>query len=324
MHFTLPEDNLHNAFNAFDLILTSEPQNPSGDAGEELKLHIANSTWGQKDYYFIPAFLDTLALYYGAGINLVDFISDPNACRLIINEWVSRETEERIQDLLPPGSISTLTRLVLANAIYFKANWLYPFDESYTKDGPFTLLDGTNVTAPLMFQSTTTQYYEVPGEFSAVKLPYQGEKKNSMIIILPEVGNFETFENNFTNQTLTAIIQGLARYRVELTLPRFDYEWEDSFKGILKSLGMEDAFTPYVADFSGIDGTKDLYISDVLHKAFIAVDEIGTEAAAATAIIIDIVSMPPLAVMTIDRPFLFVIRNDDTGAILFLGRVLAP
>lgn len=324
MHFTLPENNLHNAFNALELALTTEPENPDPNRGEELKLHIANSTWGQKDYYFVPDFLDILAQYYGAGMNLVDFISDPEACRLLINDWVSQKTGDRIQDLLPPGSISSLARLVLTNAIYFKANWLVPFDEDETRDGDFYLLDGGSVTVPIMNQVIDTSYTEVPGEYQAVKLGYQGTKQNSMVIILPEEGRFESVENSLSSDTFNGIVQAMGRYKVTLAVPKYEYEWESPLKSTLRSLGMVDAFVDGQADFSGINGQRDLIIHDVYHKAFVAVDEIGTEAAAATAIVVGVTSVPPPAAMTINRPFIFAIYNDDTGAILFLGRVMQP
>ncbi|MBN2532787.1 MAG: hypothetical protein JXB88_07850 [Spirochaetales bacterium] len=324
MHFTLPENNLHNAFNALELALTAEPENPDPTRGEELKLHIANSTWGQKDYYFMPDFLDILALYYGAGMNLVDFISDPEQCRLLINDWVSLKTEDRINDLLPPGSIDALTRLVLTNAIYFKANWLDPFDEDNTRDDGFYLLNGSSVTIPIMHQALITRYTGVPGEYQAVKLDYQGTKRNSMIVILPEQGRFESVENSLTRDAFNGIVQAMSRYNVTLAMPKFGYEWESSLKTILKALGMVDAFTDNQADFSGINGQRNLVITDVFHKAFVAVDEIGTEAAAATAIVVGEVSIPPSATMTINRPFIFAIYNDDTGAVLFLGRFVQP
>ena len=321
MHFTLPEDNLHNTFNALELILTTEPEKPPQDMGEEMKLHIANSTWGQKDYYYVPGFLDILSIHYGAEMNVVNFITNPEACRLLINDWVSEKTEERINDLLPERSIDTLTRLVLTNAIYFKANWMDPFEEKDTHDGLFYPSTGGSVTVPMMTQVTIAGYCEVPGEYSAVKLPYQGVKKNSMIIILPDQGQFESFENLVTLQVLNDIIQAQTTHQVDLTMPKYSYEWEDSLRTTLIDLGMKDAFINGIADFSGINGQYNLAITNVFHKAFVAVDEIGTEAAAATAIVIGKTSIPDFAEMTIDRPFLYFIYNDDTGAILFFGRV---
>jgi hypothetical protein len=180
LHFSLPEERLHNAFNSLEITLTAENPDPPEYAGEDLKLRIANSTWGQKDYYFVPEFLDILALHYGASMNTVDFQANPEACRLLINDWVFDKTEEKIEDLLPPGSIDSLTRLVLTNAIYFKANWLNPFDEANTGDGIFNRLDGGTTTVPMMRQSAIMGFCEVPGEYKAVKLPYQGTKETSI------------------------------------------------------------------------------------------------------------------------------------------------
>lgn len=324
MHFDLPNDRLHNAFNALEIELTTQTENAPPELGEELKLHIANSTWGQKGYYFVPDFLDILAVNYGAGMNLVDFISQPDECRVLINDWVSDKTEQRIMDLLPPGSINALTRLVLTNAIYFKANWADPFDEKDTIQGPFTLLNGSEISVPMMSQISILPYCKSPGEYAAVKLPYQGVKKNSMVIILPDEGNFNTFIQGFDNLQYNTILSLFRTYMVTFKMPKFEYEWSESLKPPLIGSGMTDAFDYMKADFSGINGEKDLYIFDVFHKAFVSVDEKGTEAAAATAIVVGTTSVPEPAEMTIDRPFLFVIHNDDTGAILFFGMVLVP
>jgi len=256
-------------------------------------------------------------------MNIVDFITDPDYCRLLINEWVSDQTEEKIQDLLPPGSIKSTARLVLTNAIYFKANWFKPFEEADTIDGPFFPSNGSTSTVPMMNQVLITLYAEAPGEYQAVKLAYQGTKRNSMVIIMPEQGSFESFENSLSLSTFNEIIRGMIDYQVTLSLPKFDFDWDSSLVSALQSLGMEDAFMDTRADFSGINGQQDgLYIHDVFHKAFIAVDEIGTEAAAATAVIAGYFLSPPKAVMTINRPFIFAIYNDDTGVILFLGRMV--
>jgi serpin B len=324
MHFSLPEERLHNAFNSLEITLTEENPDPPEYAGEDLKLHIANSTWGQKDYYFVPEFLDILALHYGAEMNTVDFAGNPEACRLLINDWVYEKTEEKIEDLLPQGSIDSLTRLVLTNAIYFKATWLNPFDENNTRDGTFYHLDGSTATVPMMYQSAILGYGEVPGEYKAVKLPYQGTKETSMIIILPDQGTFEGFENSFTKTTYDTIIASMGSYMVDITMPKFSYEWGESLKTYLQSLGMTDAFIDGLADFSGINGLYTLVITDVFHKAFVAVDEKGTEAAAATAIVFGETAVPESAEIVIDRPFLFFIQHDDTGTILFMGKVGTP
>ncbi|MBN2440874.1 MAG: hypothetical protein JXJ04_06000 [Spirochaetales bacterium] len=323
MHFNLQEERLHNAFNGLEIALTSEQDEPPGVMGDNLKLHIANSTWGQQGYYFVPDYLDILATHYGAAMNTVDFISEPEPCRLLINSWVSEETENRINDLIPEGAISPVTRLVLTNAIYFKANWFDPFNAADTQAGLFNRLDGTIVPAQMMFQITTSPFYEVPGEYKAVKLRYQGEKNNSMIIILPENGFYTDFENNFSLNQLTEMKEAMIPHNVHLTLPQFSFGWANSLKNLLQDLGMTDAFNSSLADFSGINGERNLFIGDVFHQSFVAVDEKGTEASAATAIVFPESSMPDEATMTIDHPFIFLIVNDDTGAILFLGRVLS-
>lgn len=324
MHFTLSEDRFNNAFNALDLVLTSEPAIPNPEMGEDIELHIVNSTWGQKDYVFQTPFLDIIAVNYGAGLNIVDFSTNPNGCRLLINNWVSDQTQSKIKDLLPAGSIDSLTRLVLVNAIYFKAVWMLPFNEENTEDGPFYLQDGSVLTTPLMHHVLHTGYSEVPGQYQAVKLDYQGTKRNSMIIILPAAGQLTAFEDNLSYETFMGIYQGLGQYEVTLALPKFSYEWEKSLKPAFQSMGMTDAFNYQLADFSGITTMEQIFISDVFHKAFISVDEIGTEAAAATAVVFAGSSVPEKVTMTIERPFIFLIFNDDTNSILFMGRVLVP
>jgi serpin B len=329
LHFTLQGERFHNAYNSLDLTLTSEPANPNPDMGEDLKLHIANSIWGQKDYFFYPEFLDILAYHYGAGLNTVDFFTNSEQCRLLINDWVSNQTEERIKDLLPSGSVTPLTRMVLTNAIYFKATWYYPFDEDNTNDESFYLLSGNTSTIPMMHQILNTIYYEVAGQYQAVKLNYQGQRRNSMIIVMPAEGNYTSFENSFTYNIFKEIIQEMTAYRVILTLPKFTYRWGGTITSVLKSLGMTESFDSSLADFSGITNEEKLFISDVIHKAFVGVDENGTEAAAATAIVMtgsapNPPTPPPAVTMTINRPFIFFIYNENTGTILFMGRVLEP
>jgi len=330
MHFTLPTDRFHNAFNALDTELTSEPLNPVPEMGKELKLYIANSIWGQKDYYFYPDFLDILAINYGAGIHTVDFNQYPEQCRVLINDWVSDQTEERITNLLPAGSITPLTRLVLTNAIYFKANWYSPFNEENTYDEDFYLANGSSITIPMMHKTETISYYEVSGQYQAVRLIYQGIKSNSMILILPAEGQLSTFESGFTYNTFNEIRQGMTTYRVILTFPKFSYEWGDTIKTLLQELGMTESFTAD-ADFTGITNEERLFIGDVIHKSFVSVDEIGTEAAAATAVIMPgsagpepTPTPPPVVTMTVNRPFYFIIFNNNTQTILFLGRVSVP
>lgn len=322
LNFILSQDRLHPAFNSLDLQLRQRGQGAEGKNGTAFRLDVANAIWGQKDYQFLAQYLDVLAQNYGAGLRIVDFIKQTEQSRITINQWVSDQTQGKIKDLIPPGAINELTRLVLTNAIYFNAAWKYPFNEEATSDGPFHLLDGSSVTARMMKQTESFGYAE-GADYQAVELPYSGEEL-SMVILLPKAGEFEAFENSLDAQLAKTIIGQLETNEVALTMPKFEYESSFSLKQALSTLGMEVAFTTD-ADFSGMDGNHDLLIQDVLHKAFVSVDEAGTEAAAATAVIVGTTGWPAQqAQVTIDRPFLFLIRDIATGSIVFVGRVLNP
>ena len=327
LRFSLPSERLHPAFNALEQQLASRGRNlPRDEDGSGFQLSIANSIWGQREFDFEDSFLDLLAEQYGAGMRLVDFIGSPDPSRLLINDWVAQRTEDRIKDLLPEGSVNVLTRLVLTNAIYFNASWLDPFDPVQTVDGAFSKLDGSSVTTPMMNQLVRTVYTEGQG-YQAVELPYVGYEV-SMVVILPEADDFGAFESDLDRDTLEGIMRDLSDTQVTLTMPRFEFEADVGLSEVLKGLGMPIAFEPpgadSGADFSGMDGRRDLFIHDVLHKAFVAVDEEGTEAAAATAVMVGVTSLPPSATMVIDRSFIFLIRDRATGTVLFLGRVVDP
>lgn len=322
LHFTLPQERLHPAVNALEQSLAKASE---GADKKAFRLHGVNSLWGQKGYSFLPDFLDLLARHYGAGMQLVDFVSDPESARRTINDWISQQTEKKIQNLIPPGSVNQLTRLVLANAIYFKASWQYPFEHRLTTDGPFYLLDGSEVQVPMMRMSRPAILRYAQGEgYQAVELPYVGERM-SMLILVPDAGRFSAFETSLDAGKLQGIIASMEPQQVDLTLPRFRYEFSVGLAGILAEMGMSDAVDPGRADFSGIDGSRNLYISGVFHKAFVVVDEAGTEAAAATAVVVGLTGLPVTGVvLRVDRPFIFLIRDTETGSILFLGRVLNP
>ncbi|MGA8848531.1 MAG: serpin family protein [Dehalococcoidia bacterium] len=324
LQFVLEQERLHPAFNWLDAELAKRGEGAAGKDGKGFRLNIVNAIWGQKDYEFLPTFLDILAENYGAGLRILDFITETEKSRVTINDWVSDQTEGRIKDLIPQGAISELTRLVLTNAIYFNAAWKYPFDDKATADGPFYLLDGGQVLVPMMKQTKAFGYTKGEG-YQAVELPYDGNEL-SMVILLPASGNFEAFEGELQAQQVSDIISGLKNTEVTLTMPQFKFDSEFSLKDTLVEMGMRDAFSPGDADFSGMTVNPELFISDVVHKAFVAVDEAGTEAAAATAVIVGATSVhegTPVEV-TIDRPFIFLIRDIETGAILFVGRVLNP
>jgi serpin B len=245
----------------------------------------------------------------------------------MINAWAAEATEGKIEDIVPEGAIDQLTRLVLANAIYFKAAWLHQFEEGMTSDGPFTLLDGSDVQVPQMQQQERFSYLDGDG-YQAVALPYVGNT-TAMLVVLPDEGQFTTVEEGLDEEMFNSILSGLSTNRVRLWLPRFEYEFEVSLSDTLKAMGMPAAFDGQQADFSGMvddEMSENLYLSDVLHKAYVGVDEEGTEAAAVTAVIGGITSAPAGEVieMKVDRPFVFAIYDRPTNSILFLGRVLNP
>jgi serpin B len=322
LSFYLAQDRLHPAFNCLDQELASRGEGAEGKDEEGFRLNIVNDIWGQRDFTFLTDFLDTLAENYGAGLRILDFIGEPEASRIAINDYISEQTEGKIPDLIPEGIIDHLTRLILTNAIYFNAAWQYPFGEEMTSEGTFHLLDGGEVTVPMMHQTESFGYAEGDG-YQAVELKYDGEEL-SMVILLPGAGQFASFETSLDAERLADIIDNLEPKHVELTLPKWEYESSFRLKETLKAMGMPIAFTAS-ADFSGMTGKPVLYIDEVLHKAFVSVDEAGTEAAAASAVIMKLTAMPTdTAVVKADRPFIFLIRDIKTGTILFLGRVVNP
>ncbi len=322
LHFILSQNRLHPAFNGLDIELASRGEGAKDKDGEGFRLNIVNAIWGQKDYEFLSGFLDLLAENYGAGLRILDFISAPEESRVTINNWVSDQTEGRIEDLIPKGLINTLTRLVLTNAIYFNAAWQYPFEEDATYGAPFHLLDGDEVTVPMMRQTESFGYAEGDG-YQAIELPYDGSEL-SMVILLPEAGKFEAFEGLLNVQLVEEIVGKIESRQVALMMPKFEFESDFSLKEILAALGMPVAFSGG-ADFSGMTGNLDLFIANVVHKAFVSVDEAGTEAAAATAVVVKLTAAPETPVeVTIDHPFIFLIQDIETGTILFVGRVVNP
>lgn len=324
LRFTLPEAQIHPAWNALDLALASRGENALASDGKGFRLNVVNSTWGMIGYPFQAPFLDILAQHYGAGMYLLDFTVDPMACRDTINDWVEDKTEGRIEDLIPEDVITELTRLVLVNAIYFNAAWRSPFDQDATSDGAFHLSGGSTTTVPLMYQEASFGYAAGNG-WQAVEMPYDGEEL-SMVVILPESGRFADIESGLDTDFLGTLLTSISNARLALTMPKFTFTSSFTLKDMLVSLGMVDAFSFGAADFSGMDGSRNLYIGAVIHKAFVDVNEAGTEAAAATAVIMDFgTSLPPDPIaVTVDRPFIFLIRDLQTGAILFVGRVMTP
>ncbi len=323
LHFDLPQAQLHPAINGLDLALRSAPI-PPDEHQEPLQLNIANAVWAEQAYPFLQDFLDLIAANYGAGIRLADFINAYEPTRKEINAWVEDQTNDKIKDLIPEGILDELTRMVLVNAIYFKADWLETFDKNSTTDVPFHLLDGTEILVPTMSQEMYNLPYASGDGYQAVELTYAGNTA-AMDILVPEQGQFDNFQTSLDSQKLDAILSGMQGTAVSLRLPKFNYTVDFNLSEKLKTMGMPDAFDPERADFTGMSNRRDLYITDVLHKAYVAVDEEGTEAAAATAVIVGVTSAPMANItLTIDRPFIFLIRDLPSGQILFMGRVLNP
>jgi serpin B len=323
LHYLLPQSALHPALNSLGIELGKRGEGAKGKDGEGFRLNIVNAIWGQKDYKFLSDYLDLLAENYGAGLRVLDFIKNPNKSREAINQWVSDQTEGRIKNLIPEGSIDSLTRLVLTNAIYFNAAWKLPFQPEATTNGPFHLINGTDITVAMMKQTGSFKYVE-GDNYQAIELPYDGQEL-SMVIFLPAPGQFQAFEEAMTYQLVSNIMAQKNNTRqVALTMPKFEFESEFGLKETLMGMGMVEPFQDS-ADFSGMSSQSDLHIDDVVHKAFVSVDEVGTEAAAASAVIVGTTSMPPEPVIvTLDRPFVFLIRDIQTGTILFIGRVMNP
>jgi len=322
LRFSLPQPRHHAAFNALDQELTARAARPVEGSGRRFRLRVANALFGQRGYSFLPPFLDALAENYGAGMNLLDIAADPNAARGRINAWVSDQTERRIPELLREGSVTSSTTLVLTNAVYFNASWDTPFEAAQTRPADWHPLTGAARPVPMMNRSADIPYAEGDG-WQAVELPYTGGDV-SMLLMLPAAGRFADFERALTAERLDAVVAGLGSRMVQLTVPTFSFRRHTSLKDLLRGMGMTDAFQGGVADLSGMDGSRTLFVQDVVHEGFIGVNEQGTEAAAATAVLVGPTSAPQPATFRADRPFVFAIRDRASGALLFAGRVVAP
>ncbi len=321
VHFELEDEALHEAFNALDAVLDSRSFEGPEDDG--VLVSTANSLWGQQGVTFEQAFLEILAVNYGAGMRLVDFVSAAEEARVVINEWVAGETNDKITDLIPAGALGAMTRLVLVNAVYLDATWASQFDPDSTYEGSFVLADGGTVTTPLMVQSALFPYGSGAG-WQAVLLPYL-RNELGMLVIVPDEGQFAEVEAALGNGLIAEVDARLAPLDVALTMPKFQFRTQAGLNPALRELGMATALDPELADFSKMTTEERLFISEVIHEAYIAVDEEGTEAAAATAVVMRATAAPMESVrLTIDRPFLFLLRDLETGALLFLGRVMDP
>ena len=324
---TLGQDKWHAAYNQLvvDLAARNIAQHKTDKGDMSLTLRLADAAFAQKGFDFVPAYLDTLAVHYDAGVKLLDFGADPEGARTLINGWVEDKTEQKIKDLLGQGTITDATRLVLVNALYFYGSWSTPFAKESTKAAAFHAPAG-DVQADTMFAQLEAPYLEGDG-FKATELPYDGGKV-AMTIVLPDDGKLADVEAGLSNTWLSNLSVDLVGHgaTVNLSLPKFKFTWgTKELKDSLQTLGMKDLFTLPPADLSGMQADKSLYVSHVVHKAFVGVDEYGTEAAAATAVVVDVGSAPnDPKVLTLDRPFLFFIRDTATGVVLFGGKVVDP
>ena len=322
LHFTLPPDRLHPAMGALLTQLNGAHQN--------YELHMANALWAEKDQHFLPAYTALMKSDYAAGFQPVDFQHNPEAARALINTWVADQTKQKILDLVPASAVTPLTRLILTNAIYFKAAWANQFSKTQTQSEDFHLSGTKTVKADLMHQTKGGQYFRGPA-FQALELPYKSNEL-SMIVLLPDSPDgLPELEKSLTAANLSKWIDTLAyQEKVIITFPRFKISRQFELSAALESLGMKQAFNPGTADFSGITGDKSFSISAAIHKAYIDVDEQGTEAAAATAVAMAGMAMRPMApppppiIFRADHPFLFLIRDSSSGAILFLGHLADP
>jgi serpin B len=282
-------------------------------------LEPTNAIFGQHDFNFEADYLRTLAADYGAGLQGVDFTKQSEAARGLINQWVKARTAERIPELLPAGAVDSSTLAVLVNAIYFKANWNNQFSPQATSDEPFFRLDGSQVSSALMHQGLMTGYARGEG-WQAVRLTYAGNA--SMLVILPDSGQFEAVEQNL-GDVLASVQPGPAQ--VKLALPKWESKSAIDLKPPLQAAGITDLFDANLANLNGIANNGGLFVQTAVHQANISVDEEGTEAAAATALGIAGTAAPTdVVTMTVDRPFIYLISDDLTGELLFIGRVLDP
>ena len=300
----------------------------SGNTGYTLST--ANALWAEKTYPFLQDYIATAGRWYSANVTNLDFIGQPEPSRQIINGWVANRTHDKIQNLLPEGSIDLMTRLVITNAVYFKGSWVKQFNSNDTGDADFHISPQKTITVRMMQRTDEDAIYPYAetADLQVLSMPYVHETGGglSMIVILPKNDSLAAAEAALDPQNLSALEQSASSRRVMVYFPKFELNTQYELSGTLATMGMPTAFSA-AADFSGMDGKRDLYINDVFHKAFVNVDEEGTEAAAATGVVMRLSAVAheePVPVFRADHPFLFLIRDNGTGAILFAGRVVNP
>ncbi|MGD0294756.1 MAG: serpin family protein [Terracidiphilus sp.] len=290
--------------------------------GKHYKLNVANALWGQKGYTFEAAFLNATGKFYGGALKSVDFAGNTEGARVEINTWIEDHTAKMIRDLIPKGALDTDTPLVLTNAIYFKGTWASQFKPIATKVEPFNVSKTVKVQTPMMRQTGHFRFIKENG-VAAIELPYADDDL-SMIAILPD-GDIDKMGAGLSLDQIKQLGVDMFSQEVDVYLPRFKMEAGYGMGGMLSEMGMPDAFSVKLADFSGMTGRPNLYIGKVIHKARIEVNEEGSEAAAATGVVmVEKAMMMEKAVFRADRPFIFMIVHNKTGAILFIGRLSNP
>jgi serine protease inhibitor len=317
LRFTLGQARLHPALASLKAALNAV------QAKGNVQLKVANALWPQEGYTFLDEYLALVEEYYRAAVTALNY-GDAETARTTINTWIEQKTAGKIRDLIPAGILDAMTRLVLTNAIYFKGDWAKRFHEARTTDAPFWVTPAASSDVPMMSQVETLGYSAREPGLQVLELPYAGHDL-SMIVLLPdERDGIAALEDALTVENLTSWIDNLRPMEVEVHLPRFKLSCQFGLGNMLKAMGMVDAFD-YAADFSGMDGTKSLYISAIIHQASVDVNEEGTEAAAATAVVMKLKALPlPPPVFRADHPFMFLIRENQTGSILFIGRMANP
>lgn len=315
LHF--PENGeVHAGFSRLRKHLVKAAKNDGVD------LKIANSLWPLKGDKFLKEYLSLVRKAYGARITPLDF-SDSEAARNRINAWVEDKTEGRIKEIVTPGSLDAMTRLVLVNAIYFKADWTRKFNEAFTQPALFFTGEDQPPEVQLMKQESSFRYAHVE-DLQVLELPYASGAFSMLVLLPDEFNGLEKLEASLSPEKLDLWLNSLAETDVEVFLPRFELSYPFRLDGALKALGMTDAFSE-AADFSGMNGAHDLYLGAVLHKAFVAVNETGTEAAAATLAVMVTKGLSfPAANFRADHPFLFLLRDNASGSLLFMGRLVRP
>ncbi|UCG32286.1 MAG: serpin family protein [Phycisphaerales bacterium] len=315
LHFSLDQEELHPAFAALESSLEA-----ASDASG-CRLHVANALWGQQGHGFLTEFLALTQEHYGAGFREVDFGRATEQARQTINAWVADQTERKIKELLLQGDVDPSTVLALTNAIYFKGDWASQFDPGATIDAPFRISETEEVVVPMMRQTRKFALYEDDG-LDVLELPYVGDRLSMLILLPKKTDGLTAVEESLSRENLRMWLGQSRVQPVQVSLPRFKLETRFDLSNTLQAMGMTDAFSGAAADFSGMTGQRDLFISLVIHEAQVEVNEEGTEAAAATAVVMRKGPLP--AAFTADHPFCFLIRDKETGSILFLGRVTNP